>query len=268
MTKRQTPVEIPTGTRSIDLSVEVPGTVDEVWDTIATGPGISSWFVPHVLEERAGGSYSVDFGEDFGEFPGEVAVYDAPERIVMVSGDGNHTLAYEWLVEARDGGTCVVRLVNSGFGDGAEWDGEFDGMSRGWPIFLHHLRCQLTHFRGRRARTIIPTTATAGPNADAWARLCTALGVRTDLQAGDRFEATGEGVPPLSGRVDSVLDGPQVREYLLVLDEPCEGTAFVLVEGEGEEVSTSLYLYLYGPDAPTTADRWSPWFRSTMALPG
>jgi uncharacterized protein YndB with AHSA1/START domain len=34
------------GRRSIQVEVEVPGSPDEVWEAIATGPGISSWFVP------------------------------------------------------------------------------------------------------------------------------------------------------------------------------------------------------------------------------
>ena len=35
-------------------SKEVPGTPDEVWQAIATGPGISSWFVPTKFEDRDG----------------------------------------------------------------------------------------------------------------------------------------------------------------------------------------------------------------------
>ena len=38
--------------RAIELEVEVPGTPEEVWRAIATGPGISSWYVPHTVEER------------------------------------------------------------------------------------------------------------------------------------------------------------------------------------------------------------------------
>ena len=34
------------GRRSVQVEVEVPGTPEEVWQAIATGPGISSWFVP------------------------------------------------------------------------------------------------------------------------------------------------------------------------------------------------------------------------------
>jgi uncharacterized protein YndB with AHSA1/START domain len=32
------------GRRSVQVEVEVPGTPEEVWQAIATGPGISSWF--------------------------------------------------------------------------------------------------------------------------------------------------------------------------------------------------------------------------------
>ena len=48
------------GRRWVQVEVEVPGTPEEVWQAIATGPGISSWFVPTELEERHRSSPSVD----------------------------------------------------------------------------------------------------------------------------------------------------------------------------------------------------------------
>ncbi len=38
--------------RSVQVEVEVPSTPEEVWQAIATGPGISSWLVPTRSEER------------------------------------------------------------------------------------------------------------------------------------------------------------------------------------------------------------------------
>ena len=35
-------------------NAQAPGTPEEVWQAIATGPGISSWFVPTEFEERDG----------------------------------------------------------------------------------------------------------------------------------------------------------------------------------------------------------------------
>ena len=40
------------GRRSVQVEVEVPGTPEEVWQAIATGPGISSWMVPTEFEEQ------------------------------------------------------------------------------------------------------------------------------------------------------------------------------------------------------------------------
>jgi len=42
------------GRRSIQVEVEVPGTPEEVWQAIATGPGISSWMVPAEFEVQGG----------------------------------------------------------------------------------------------------------------------------------------------------------------------------------------------------------------------
>ena len=46
------------------VEFEVAGTPEEVWQAIATGPGISSWFVPTEIEERDGKpvAVKVNFG--------------------------------------------------------------------------------------------------------------------------------------------------------------------------------------------------------------
>ena len=56
-----------TGKRWVEVSREVAGTQEEVWDAIATGPGISSWFVPTDVEcDRSGKPVRVvsHFGDD------------------------------------------------------------------------------------------------------------------------------------------------------------------------------------------------------------
>jgi uncharacterized protein YndB with AHSA1/START domain len=250
--------------RTIDLSVEVPGTVEEVWEAIATGPGISSWFIPHEVDGREGGEVVMDFGS-FGRETATVERWEPPHRVVFRGPDSERGpgLAYEWLVEASGGGACVVRLVNSGFGPGEEWDADFDGMSTGWRIFMENLRLHLIHFRGQVAHALVPTVMTPGPGVAAWERLCAALGVPASLEAGDHLGTTGEGVPRLAGRVETAAFAPAVRTYHLLLDEPAPGTAFVTVEGAGDVVAASAYLYLYC-EAPGVDDAWSSWLRSAL----
>src|SRR5580704_12253555 len=50
----------PSGRRTVQVEVEVPGTPEEVWQAIATGPGVSSWFVP--TEVREDGTVVSHFG--------------------------------------------------------------------------------------------------------------------------------------------------------------------------------------------------------------
>ena len=67
-------------------------------------------------------------------------------------------LATEFLVEARSGGTCVVRVVSSAYGTGADWENEFWGeMDTGWAPMLDNLRIYLTHFAGQRATATTST---------------------------------------------------------------------------------------------------------------
>ena len=252
--------------RVIDLSVEVPGTPEQVWQAIATGPGITSWFVPHRVEEHQGGTVRMDFGPGFGEALARVTEWQPPHRVVF-TGEGERALAYEWLVEARDGATCLVRLVNSGFGPGEDWDADYDGMSSGWRILLQNLRLHLTHFPGQQARAIIPTRMVRGPHDAAFAKLCAELGVSADLCAGQRFATSGPGVPVAAGTVYSVQNLSAARTYFLLLDEPAPGTACLTAEGSGDIVVISFYLYLYGPAAAALPDQWTPFFAARFPRP-
>jgi uncharacterized protein YndB with AHSA1/START domain len=89
--------------RVIDLSVEVPGMPQQVWEAIATGPCITSWFVPHEVEGREGGPVRMDFGPGFGAVTATVTAWEPSHRVVF-EGEGDRALAHEWLVEAREGG--------------------------------------------------------------------------------------------------------------------------------------------------------------------
>ena len=142
------------GRRSVQVEVEVPGTPEEVWQAIATGPGISSWFVPTEFEERDGKPVAVtlNFGPGM-ESRSAVTAWDPP-RMFAAQGEGwggSPPIADEWSVEARAGGICVVRVVHSLFASTDDWDNQLEGTESGWPGFFRILRIYLTHFRGQRS---------------------------------------------------------------------------------------------------------------------
>jgi uncharacterized protein YndB with AHSA1/START domain len=65
------------GRRSVQVEVEVPGSPELVWQAIATGPGISSWFVPTEVEEREGGAVVANFGPGM-ESTSTISKWDPP----------------------------------------------------------------------------------------------------------------------------------------------------------------------------------------------
>lgn len=255
--------------RSIELEIEVPGTPEEVWTAIATGPGISSWYVPHTVEEREGGSASARFGPGPEmEVPGRVAAWDPPKRVLFDGGEGVDGMAFEWLVEGRDGGTCVVRLVNSGFGSGDDWDAQYDGMTDGWIMFLLNLKLHLEHFGGRAASAVVPSSTWSADRDRAWSTLTTDLGIPARPAIGDRIEVDGGKAPNLAG---TVVDATPWRLSLL-LDQPAPGTAILAAEGTGDQVSVSVWSYLYGPDGESAARRdepiWQRWLEARAVASG
>ncbi|HWC68508.1 MAG TPA: hypothetical protein VG478_10610, partial [Acidimicrobiales bacterium] len=114
----------------MELTFELPGTAEQIWDAIATGNGISSWFLPTDVEEREGGAVCFHMGET--DSPGTVTGWEPPHRFAIVEPDwaqltGHDVssvtpLATEFLVEAQSGGTCIVRVISSAFGTGADWE--------------------------------------------------------------------------------------------------------------------------------------------------
>lgn len=146
------------GRRWVQVEVEVPGTPEQVWEAVATGPGVSSWFVPTEIEEGVGGKVVSRFGPGM-EAVATVTAWDPPRRFAAESADlgpDAPPVATEWIVEARSGGTCVVRVVHSLFAGSDDWDDQLTSAESGWPGFFRSLRSYLTNSQAGAARAASP----------------------------------------------------------------------------------------------------------------
>src|SRR5580693_62793 len=258
------------GRRSVQVEVEVPGTPEEVWQAIATGPGISSWFVPTEFEERDGKPVAVklDFGPGM-ESRSVVTTWDPPRKFAA-QGEGwggSPPIADEWSVEARAGGVCVVRIVHSLFASTDDWDNQLIGTESGWPGFFRVLRIYLTHFRGQRSANMQFLAPAAGTEAEAWDTLTAALGLK-GVSAGQSWTARAGG-PVLSGVVEHVSQSPFTA--LLRLDKPGPGTAALGAVNFGGQSMVTLSFYLYGDQAVETVARetplWEAWVQGRFPTP-
>ncbi len=154
----------------MERTYEVAATPEEVWEAIATADGISAWMVPTRLDPRIGGEVSFDLG-DFTSTgvvtdytPNRRFAYEEPWPIADRAEDipagmvewfdsigvplsdvyrdlpSVTPIAVEFLVEAASGGSCVIRVVTSAYGSGADWENEFFAeMVAGWGELLDNL---------------------------------------------------------------------------------------------------------------------------------
>lgn len=259
------------GRRSVQAEVEVPGTPEEVWDAIATGPGITSWFVPTQVDERVGGSVVCSFGPGMDSLS-QISTWSPPHRFVADSrddmGPDAPTVATEWIVEAREGGTCVVRVVHSWFTDSDAWDGQFEGHTYGWLSFFRVLRLYLAHFRGLKGVPVQVMGVAPPPKEAAWEAWTQPLGL-FGATVGQRV-ATPADAPRLAGTVEWAGQPAWPEDLLLRLDAPAPGIAHLVPHAMGGQVYLTLRLYLYGDGAPAAAVQagadWRAWLGEHFAL--
>jgi uncharacterized protein YndB with AHSA1/START domain len=129
--------------------IELPASPEQVWEAIATGPGVSSWFVGRMeIEPRAGGKASLAV------MPGVTQQFTVtgwePGRRFALQGDPGTDDAIEYLIEGRGQSTTVLRFVHSGFLSG-DWDSEYDALSAGDRMYLAKLASYLRYFPGQTA---------------------------------------------------------------------------------------------------------------------
>lgn len=200
------------GDRRLELEIPVDATPEQLWDAIATGPGISAWFVPTTVD-RDSGTIRQDFGSGF-VADGRVHASDDGVRFgygAFEPGDGSpqdasggpEPHAFEFLVEARDGGGAVLRFVQTGF-TGDDWEAEYDAYETGWGMYFATLVAYLRHFRGRPVRNAMSMGMAVSSPAEAWRVFLPALGLAAMPAVGDDVTLTPDGPGPVHGVVDLV----------------------------------------------------------------
>jgi uncharacterized protein YndB with AHSA1/START domain len=253
-----------TGHRSVQVEVEVPGSPEEVWQAIATGPGISSWFVPTEVEEREGGAVTFHLAPGI-DSSGIVTAWEPPFRLAYEERDWSPNappLATECIVEARSGGTCIVRMVHSLFTSSDDWDDQLESMESGWAGFFPILQLYLTHFRGERCSAFHVSGNAHVSESEAWEVLTGALGL-AGATRGQHRNAPASGVPPLAGIIERTGEGKQLHDLTLRLDQPAPGIAWLGAYGWGGKIQVTISFYLFGEQAPVISARdellWQAW---------
>jgi hypothetical protein len=119
-------------------------------------------------------------------------------------------MAFEYLIEAGDGGSTVVRFVHSGL-LGDDWEDEYDALKDGDPMYLRKLAVYLTHFADRHADRDLFLPGPQVPDvARVWAVYRSVLGVTGELTAGTEVRIDVPGLPATDGVVEFAKDNAYV----------------------------------------------------------
>jgi uncharacterized protein YndB with AHSA1/START domain len=127
----------PAPEKMLQIEITVPAPRSEVWKAFSTSEGLSTWLAPNaVVDLRPGGEWMVHFegsssagGNIVSFVPGKEIVIAAmaPEQFPNVRSQRT-TARFE--LEDRGKGT-LVRLTQTGWKDGDEWDRAYEYLTAG-----------------------------------------------------------------------------------------------------------------------------------------
>jgi uncharacterized protein YndB with AHSA1/START domain len=238
----------------IELETTLPASPEQVWEAIATGPGIDSWFMGrNEVEACEGGTAAMETGPHREE--ALVTAYEPGKRFATrtSAGEDGRFMAFEYLLEGRDSGSTVLRVVHSGL-LGDDWQDEYDALRRGWPFHLGTLQQYLTHFPGRTAVPIFGMAPTGGRSAqDVRAALAHRLSLSTPIVVGARAHAQPADLPTLDG------------EVVWADDERFEirSTDGIYTFHQGPGVAL-MFHHLFGADTEGAEGAWQRWLAGLL----
>jgi uncharacterized protein YndB with AHSA1/START domain len=239
----------------LSKEIDLPASPEQVWAAIATGPGIDSWFMGHSeVEPREGGRNTFTMAGSVEE--ATVTAWEPGKRFAVSSepGPDGTFMALEYLIEGRDQGGTVLRLVQSGvLGD--NWEAEYEAMGVGWDMYLGSLAAYLTHFAGRTGAPVAAFRPGAGSPDEVWAAVADAFGVTGPIAEGARVRIEVPDLPPIDGVVD-LVDLPTyvgVRTsdalYRFLHSGPDRGNVLVL----------GHHIFAADADLTRTEQAWQEW---------
>lgn len=233
--------------------ITVDATPDQVWDAIASGPGVDSWLMGHTEIDSDSKTSTFDM---FGNTTtSAITVWEPGHRYATeeVKNPDGTFMAMEWLIEAHDNGSAVVRFVHSGL-LGENWEAEYNALSAGDHAYLTKLAVYLAHFA---PRTATRSTFLPGPvTKDSWAAMTAAVGAGTDAADGQPARLTVPGIEPADGVVEFAGSPSFVGMR-------ADDAMYMLIHGYNDMMFATAH-YFDDRDRSAETQAWQAWL-STLA---
>jgi hypothetical protein len=231
----------------ITREVELPASPEQVWEAVATTAGNAAWMFPNEIDPESDA----------------VKAWDPPRRFAVRTEEGDWFNALEYAIEAREGGTSVLRYAHSGIFV-ENWDTQYDAVQQHTDFYLHTLGEYLAHFAGRAATYVgeVPGGIQGPPSSatsDGFTRLQRALGLDAGAGEGEAVRLAPRGLEPLRG----VLD--YLRPNFMGVRTADSLYCFFGRNAFGGSVGMSIHAFGDHVDAARAERQWQQWLQAALA---
>ncbi len=240
--------------RSYEKTFEVTAPVEAVWKAITEGEELTRWFCKEATcEAGVGGRREIDWGGG-AKATNVVTVWEPGVHLrtesVRPDLSGSPTsepYAIDWYLQ-HEGGVTRIRMVASGFGEGPEWDQEYDGTYHGWDLFHSTMKHYLENHPGQPAGNVVIFAVLAIPLAEAWARLMSPDGLvqegsSDDLSVGAPFRFVTSQGDVLAGIVRNYVPGKTLAAMVESLNKSILNLEMSSIPGHGQFLYLSLVTW-------------------------
>ena len=240
--------------KRIKKEVEIAASPAAAWKALTDGEELARWFpLSARVKPGKGGSIFLSWGPGC-EGEAKIDAWEPQQlfRWIEMAAEqvGPQGVTIEWRLEpARaGGGKTLVRLVQSGFSTGADWEEEYFGSTDyGWGFMLTNLRYYLERHAGNPRLVAWPRLKVALSREEAHRRLVAPGGLFREgaggLVAGTEYmleSATGES---FEGQVEFVKPP---RGFCVSVRHLNDALLWLTIEGSGAEHDVQLWLSTYG----------------------
>ena len=137
--------------RILEAEIRTTATPEQVYEAWADPEKIAQWFVDRAEGTAEPGGTSTWFFDKFNfRIPYEVLHAEPGKRFaIRWNAPPGRSAGLHEVTITKEGGLTVMRMIESGFREGAEWDEEYEGTASGWHMALAVLKHYLEHYFGK-----------------------------------------------------------------------------------------------------------------------
>jgi len=231
--------------RKIEKQIEIEAPPEAVWKALTTGEGLTRWFPLEAnVEPGVGGKITLSWGPEW-QATSEITAWEPNHRIAWGTGK---PVRMEVAIEAR-GGKTIVRLVQSSFSTGADWEKEFyDSTDYGWVFMLVNLRHYLERHSSAARGVAWPRVKAEIARPAIYDRLTSYGGIFADGAAKDLKECTRYSLRASTGDTWSgeVKFVREPRGFCVTVEQLNDGLAWLTIEGAAPPHDVQLWFSTYG----------------------